>query len=89
MRTTTKLSSKGQVVLPLSIRQARDWKPGTELVVEETKDGILLRKATLFPPTTLDDLVGCLKYKGKPKSLKQMDQAIAEMVKRRHASGRY
>jgi len=89
---TTKVSSKGQVVLPLSIRRSRKWEPGTQLIVEETNDGVLLRAAKPFPPTTVDEVIGILnsrKYKGKPKTLAEMDEAIAIGVRDRHARGRY
>ena len=86
---TTRLSTKGQVVLPKSIRSARAWLPGAEFSVEETADGVLLRPAPLFPPTELDQVAGCLPYPGKAKSLAQMDQAIAKSVKRRHDGHRY
>jgi AbrB family looped-hinge helix DNA binding protein len=42
MTQTTKLSTKGQVVLPKSLRAANHWKPGTEFVVQERHGGILL-----------------------------------------------
>jgi AbrB family looped-hinge helix DNA binding protein len=87
--TTTKISTKGQVVLPLAVRNRRKWRPGTELIVEETKDGVLLRAAKPFPETTIDDVIGILQYKGKPKTLEEMDDAITEEVKARHARGRY
>jgi AbrB family looped-hinge helix DNA binding protein len=45
---TTRLSTKGQIVLPKSLRTERAWEPGTEFTVEETCDGILLRPAALF-----------------------------------------
>lgn len=86
---TTRLSTKGQVILPKSIRDARSWKAGTELTVEDTGDGILLRAARLFPPTSLGEVAGCLKYKGKPVSLEEMDSAIAREVRRRHDRNRY
>ena len=86
---TTKLSSKGQVVLPKSIRDSRAWEPGTEFIVEETGGGVLLRPARLFPRTELKDVAGCLAYSGKPKTLAQLDAAIRRKVKQRHASGRY
>jgi AbrB family looped-hinge helix DNA binding protein len=86
---TTRLSTKGQIVLPQSIRVARAWKPGTEFTVEETADGILLRPAPLFPRTKLEDVVGFLRYKGKPKTIAQMDAAIGREVKRRHDRSRY
>jgi len=86
---TTRLSTKGQIVLPQSIRVARAWKPGTEFTVEETADGVLLRPAPLFPRTKLEDVVGFLRYKGKPKTIAQMDAAIGREVKRRHDRSRY
>ena len=45
---TTKLSSKGQVVLPKWVRDARSWEPGTEFAVEEVSEGILLRPLRPF-----------------------------------------
>jgi AbrB family looped-hinge helix DNA binding protein len=86
---TTRLSTKGQLILPKEIRAARSWGPGTEFTIEETKDGILLRPARRFPRTTIDQVAGCLKYKGKAKTLADMDAAIGREVKRRHESGRY
>jgi AbrB family looped-hinge helix DNA binding protein len=86
---TTVLSTKGQIILPKGIRDSRAWKPGTEFTVEETEDGVLLRPTARFPRTTLADVAGCLRYKGRPKSIAQMDAAIAREVKRRHDRGRY
>jgi AbrB family looped-hinge helix DNA binding protein len=89
---TTKLSSKGQVVLPLSVRKRRKWEPGTQLIIEDTEQGVLLRPAKPFPPTDVDEFIAILekrKYKGKPKTLADMDEAIAIGVRDRHARGRY
>jgi AbrB family looped-hinge helix DNA binding protein len=86
---TTRLSTKGQVILPKAIREARAWKPGTEFTVELTDNGILLRPVRPFPPTTFEQVAGCLKWHGKPKTIKQMDDAVAQMVKSRHERGRY
>jgi AbrB family looped-hinge helix DNA binding protein len=85
----TRLSTKGQIVLPKSIRNSRAWGPGTEFTVEETKDGVLLRPARRLPRTTLDQVEGILKYKGKAKTLAELDEGIAREVKRRHDLGRY
>jgi AbrB family looped-hinge helix DNA binding protein len=49
--STTTLSTKGQVILPKSIREGRRWGPGTRLLVEDTPEGVLLKPAPLFPPT--------------------------------------
>jgi AbrB family looped-hinge helix DNA binding protein len=85
----TKLSTKGQIVLPKAIRISRSWAPGTEFSVIETADGILLRPAMRFPKTNLEDVAGCLPYKGKPATIGEMDAAIERAVKQRHDSGRH
>ena len=86
---TTKLSTKGQIVLPKNIRASRTWGPGMEFTVEETGDGILLRPNGRFAATELDEVVGCLRSQHKAKPLAQMDGAMGREVNRRHGSGRY
>ena len=86
---TTRMSSKGQIVLPKHIRASRDWGPGTEFSVEETQEGILLRPASRFPRTKLEDVAGCLRSERKPSTLAQMKAAIKTEVIRRHDRGRY
>jgi AbrB family looped-hinge helix DNA binding protein len=87
--STTTVSTKGQVILPKAIRQRRNWPPGTRLVVEDTPDGVLLKAAPVFAPTRPEDVTGMLAYRGRPKTLEEMDAAITAEVRRRHASGRY
>lgn len=86
---TTRLSSKGQIVLPKDIRTSRAWEPGTEFTIQETGDGILLRPLMRFPPTDLKDVAGCLKFKGKPRTIEQMNTAVSREISRRHGRGRY
>lgn len=86
---TTRLSTKGQIVLPSAIRTSRAWAPGTEFTVEETRDGVLLRAAGGFSETDLDQVAGCLRSKRKSKTPAQMDRAIRREVIRRHDRGRY
>ena len=47
-KLTITLSTKGQVILPKSIRQRRRWDVGTRLIVEDTPEGVLLRAAPIF-----------------------------------------
>jgi len=86
---TTRLSTKGQIVLPKTIRTSRAWGPGTEFTVEETRDGLLLRPAGGFAETDLAQVAGCLRSKRKAKTLGQMRTAIEREVSRRHDRGRY
>jgi len=86
---TTTVSTKGQVILPKAIRDRRKWGEGTRLVIEETEAGALLKDEPVFTPTKPAAAFGMLKYKGKPKTIAEMDAAIAAEIRRRHARGRY
>ena len=87
--TTTKVSTKGQVILPKAIREKHRWNAGTRLVVEETPEGVLLKPAPLFPPTRPEDVFGMLKYDGPTVTIEEMHQAILEEAARRYARSRY
>ncbi len=40
----TRISSKGQIVLPKAVRERLGWTEGTELVVEVEGDRVVLRR---------------------------------------------
>lgn len=80
---TTVVSSKGQVILPKEVRSGRDLAPGTRLFVEDTPEGVLLRKAPAFPPTRFEDVFGCLPWSGPPKTVEEMNEAVLDEAKRR------
>ena len=86
---TTRLSTKGQVILPKAVRDAHQWNPGTEFLVQEVAGGVLLRPLRPFPSSRLEDVVGCLSYTGRAKTLAEMKRAIAKEVRRRRGRGRY
>lgn len=77
---TTKLSSKGQVIIPKPLRTAHHWEVGQELIVVDLGDGILLKPKTPFPVTNIDDVASCLKFNGKAKTLDDMEQAIKKGI---------
>lgn len=85
----TKLSTKGQVILPKAIRDKRRWKPGIELDIEDRPEGVLLKSAEPKKKYTIDDLVGIMKYKGPRRSIAEMNAAIESEARRRFARGRY
>ena len=85
----TRLSTKGQIVVPKGIRVSRAWGPGTEFAVEETGDGLLLRAAARFPDAGLEEVAGCLRSKRKSRTPAGMRAAVAREVMRRHDRGRY
>jgi AbrB family looped-hinge helix DNA binding protein len=86
---TTRLSSKGQIILPKTVRDEHHWAPGTDFTVEDTGDGVLLRPLRTRPPTRLQDLAGCLRVKGEARSLEEMDAAIDAEMRDRRDRGRY
>lgn len=77
---TTKLSTKGQVIIPKSVRNAHRWKAGQELVVFDSEDGVLLKAKKPFTETTVAEVAGSLPYKAKSKSLKEMEAGIRKGV---------
>lgn len=78
-----RLSPKGRLVVPKEIRQRYGWTEGTELVLEERGDGVLVRPAQQLPETTLEDLVGCTGFKGSSKTLSEMEAAMELGARRR------
>jgi AbrB family looped-hinge helix DNA binding protein len=76
----TQLSNTGQVIIPKALRDAHRWEAGQELIVIDMGDGILLKPKKPFRETTLDNVAGCLKYRGKPKSLEELEDAIRQGV---------
>lgn len=85
-KQTIRISTKGQVILPKSIRQRRRWDVGTRLIVEDTAEGVLLKAAPVFKPTRPDQVFGLLKVLGPPKTLEEMEAGVLAEARRRHAS---
>ncbi len=88
-KLTTTVSANGQAILPKAIREQRHWPAGTELLVEDTPKGVLLKAKPAFAPTRPKDVFGSLPYKGPARSIADMEGAIAGEAKRRHARSRY
>ena len=61
---TTRLSSKGQVVIPKHVREAHGWEPGQAFEIIEADEGVILRPKSPFPETTFDQVVGVAQYDG-------------------------
>ncbi|MEE8059362.1 MAG: AbrB/MazE/SpoVT family DNA-binding domain-containing protein [Pseudomonadales bacterium] len=80
----TRLSTKGQIIIPKSIRAHFSLETGQELLVLETEDGILLKPKKPFADTLLEDIAGCLKYDGEPKTIEEMDEGIRKGIESKH-----
>ena len=81
---TVRLSSKGQFVLPKSIRDFHHWGPGTELVILERDSEVVITAARPFAASRLEPSDTPSVYTGKPLTIEDMDWAIeAEAGKQR------
>ncbi|MFO1040077.1 MAG: AbrB/MazE/SpoVT family DNA-binding domain-containing protein [Geminicoccaceae bacterium] len=80
----TRLSSKGQLIIPKDIRDRRGWTAGTELELLDQGDVLVLRRADPpFARTTFEEVHGCLRYDGPPIALEELDKGIARHVRER------
>ena len=73
---TTKLSSKGQVIIPKQVRDSYHWKSGLKIQVVEVEDGILLKPNVHFPRSSLEEVAGCLGYQSAEKSEEAIQRAM-------------
>ena len=71
--STTKMSSKGQVVIPEVIRKQLNLKPGSQFVVVGDKDVVILKN--ISPPSIkdFDGLIAEARRQGKKAGLKKSD----------------
>jgi AbrB family looped-hinge helix DNA binding protein len=79
----TRLSSKGQLIIPKEVRDRHGWVAGTELEVVDKGSVVELRPGRCFAPTRIEDVAGMLKYDGPPVSIEDMDRAADEAVRER------
>jgi len=82
---TTRMSSKGQVVIPEEIRKRLGLKAGSQFIVVGEKDTVILK--TVSPPSMkeFDDLIAEARRQGRLAGMKRSDitAAIAKVRGRR------
>ena len=92
----TTLSSKGQVIIPKTLRVARQWGPGTQLVVHDTPEGVLLRPPAPGSKVALSEGLAAIRrqlaYTGPTVTAEEMHgevlrQAAAQMPLKTTHSG--
>ncbi len=74
---TTKMSSKGQVVIPEDIRKQLKLKPGVQFVVVGEKDVVILKAISAPSMEDFDALIAEARRKGKEAGLRKSDVAAA------------
>ncbi len=85
---TTKLSSKGQVIIPKDIRDELGWRSGEELIVSRECGRVVLEPRKPFKETTLAEVVGSAGYTGPRRSIEEMNAAVDEMFRREWAKNK-
>lgn len=82
---TTRMSSKGQVVIPEDIRKRLGLEAGSQFIVVAGKDAVILK--TISPPSMaeFDDLLRKARRQARKAGMKRSDikNAIAEVRGRR------
>lgn len=81
---TTKMTSKGQVVIPEEIRRRLGLKPGSRFVVVGEKDTVIFK--TISPPSMgeLDELLAEARKQARQAGMKRSD--ISAAIKKVRAS---
>jgi AbrB family looped-hinge helix DNA binding protein len=89
MKSATRLTSKGQVVIPRPVREQLRWTSGTQLAVEIMAGGAV-RLTPLEAEDSIDILYGCLKDLPRDPlaDLEAEHQAEIEADERRQRRGR-
>lgn len=74
---TTRMSSKGQVVIPESIRKRLRLEPGSVFAVVGEDDTVILKTITAPDMNQFDDLVRRARAQARRAGLKQSDVTTA------------
>ena len=78
--STTKMSSKGQVVIPEQIRAQLDLEAGSRFVVVGDEDVVILKRITAPTPGEFDGLIKQARAQARSAGLKKsdIDNAVKE-----------
>ncbi len=74
---TTKMSSKGQVVIPEDIRVRLGLKPGEQFVVIGEKDVVILKKIVRPSMADFDELIATARHQARKAGMKRSDISTA------------
>ncbi len=70
---TTKMSSKGQIVIPEDIRKRLGLKPGAQFVVVGQNDVVILKTITQPSMNEFDQLISEARKQAKKAGMKKTD----------------
>ena len=82
----TVFSSKGQVVIPKALRDAKGFAAGVKVEVVDHPDGVLLKILPVRKKRPISELSGMLAhlYTGPPLTIEQMHQDVEEAAVERY-----
>jgi AbrB family looped-hinge helix DNA binding protein len=81
---TTRMSSKGQIVIPETIRKRLNLQPGAQFIVVGEDDVVILKAITTPGMETFDKLIREARQQAKLAGLKRKDIADAVSKARGH-----
>lgn len=81
--STTKMSSKGQVVIPEAIRKRLGLEPGDQFVVVAGEDAVILKTIAVPTMDEFDELLGKARKQARRAGLERSDLADALAAVRR------
>jgi AbrB family looped-hinge helix DNA binding protein len=72
---SAKVTSKGQITIPIEVRKALGLKPGARIDFYESDDGAFALRAKTG---SIKEMRGCLAHAGPAITLEEMNQAILD-----------
>jgi len=89
MKSATRITSKGQVVIPKPVREQLRWSSGTQLAVEVVGEGAV-RLTQIESDDPIDSIYGCLKgLSGDPLADLEMEHQTEIEADERRRRGDY
>ncbi len=87
MNAQTRISAKGQVVIPKDVRDRMSWSEGERLDVIETSCGVLLRRHDMRRRITVEEFKRLVPpHDGPAVSLEEMNEGIDQALQERWAA---
>ena len=88
MNARTTMSSKGQIVVPKSVRDAHGWEAGTEFEFVESGKGVFIQPVEMsdprFPSISVDEFLAMVpKVSGPPITDEEIERIVLEEAARR------
>ncbi len=84
MKHKIRLSTKGQIVIPLHARERFGWLAGKDLIADEKEDGLFISRPQGASWEEIQSVSGSLKYDGPAKTIADMNEGIAEAMREKY-----